>query len=93
MHRISPWAILAAMATAPSMPPAGFDDLPTDEKVEYIRNLWARIAKYPEDLRAPEWHLEIAERRLAAMDRDGNPGRPWAEVREDLLTRLRAVRR
>ncbi|HEX7480163.1 MAG TPA: addiction module protein [Polyangiales bacterium] len=81
------------MATAPSMPPAGFDDLPSEKKLEYVQNLWERIAKHPEDLRSPEWHLEIVEQRLAAMEHDGNPGRPWTEVREDLLTRLRTVRR
>jgi putative addiction module component (TIGR02574 family) len=75
------------------MPPAGFDDLPAEKKLEYVQNLWDRIAKHPEDLRSPEWHLEIVKERLSVLDRDGNPGRPWAEVREDLLSRLRSVRR
>ena len=75
------------------MPPAGFDELPSDEKLKYVQTLWERIAKHPEELRSPEWHLEIVEQRLAAMERNGDLGRSWDEVREDLLTRLRAVRK
>lgn len=92
-HRPWRWPQRERLALVLHLPPAGFDDLPAEKKLEYVQSLWERIAKRPDELRSPEWHLEIVEQRLAAMDRDGSSGRPWAEARADLLTRLRAARR
>ena len=75
------------------MPPAGFDELPPEEKVEYVQSLWERIARHPEDLPSPDWHLEIVEKRLSALEQDGDKGRPWSEVRRELQERLRTARR
>lgn len=75
------------------MPPAGFDDLAPEEKVAYVQSLWERITRHPEDLPSPSWHLEVIEKRLAALEQDGDKGRPWAQVREDLRQRLHAARR
>jgi hypothetical protein len=35
----------------------------------------------------------VLEKRLDALQRDGDRGRPWDEVRRDLHARLRTVRR
>lgn len=74
------------------MPPAGFDDLSAEEKLDYIQALWDRFTSDPEDVPVPDWHREvIAERLAAAENRDGET-RPWGAVRQDLLAKLRAVR-
>ena len=68
-------------------PPPGFDDLTVDEKVDYVQLLWERIAARPETVPAPDWHLELIEERLRRNQ--AGTGRPWAEIRDGLLARLR----
>jgi putative addiction module component len=36
----------------------------------------------------PDWHLEIINERLERYRRDGVKGRPWEEIRNELLDRL-----
>ena len=75
------------MARRVPNPPPGFDDLTVDEKVNYVQSLWDRIAAKPETVPVPEWHLDLIEQRLR-RDRPGI-GRPWTEIRDELLGRLR----
>lgn len=79
------------MAQPLSVPPSGFDELPVEEQIEYVQALWRRIARKPDDVPSPAWHLEVLETRLEAMGADGESGRPWNEVRKDLHARLRAA--
>lgn len=76
----------------PTLPPAGFDELSPDEKLEYIQALWDRFAEHPEDVPVPGWHREIVAERLAAYRRGELSARAWSEIREELLDRLRAGR-
>jgi putative addiction module component (TIGR02574 family) len=76
----------------PAIPPPGFDELSPDEKLEYVQALWDRVSEHPEDVPVPDWHREVVAQRLAAQRRGVAIGRPWSEVREDLLTRLRNAR-
>ncbi len=46
--------------------PPGFAELSKVEQVQYIQDLWDRIAGQPETLPVPESHLELAAARLAA---------------------------
>lgn len=72
-----------------TVPPAGFDDLPVAEQIDYVQALWARIAKAQSAIPSPEWHLKIVRERLAAHRADPNRGRPWSEVREDVEALLK----
>jgi putative addiction module component (TIGR02574 family) len=76
----------------PAIPPPGFDELSPDEKLEYIQALWDHFAERPEDVPVPDWHREVIAQRLAAYRRGELTARPWSEIREELLTRLRTVR-
>jgi putative addiction module component (TIGR02574 family) len=76
----------------PALPPPGFDELSPDEKLEYIQALWDHFAERPEDVPVPDWHREVIAQRLAAYRRGELTARPWSEIREELLTRLRTVR-
>ena len=76
----------------PAIPPAGFDQLTPDEKLEYVQALWDRISEHPEDVPVPEWHREVVAERLAHFRREDTSARLWSNVREDLLTRLRTSR-
>lgn len=76
------------MANALPVPPPGFDDLPVEDKVEYVEALWDRIAATPENVPVPEWHQQLVSDRLAEYRNDPKAGRPWREVRDDLLRDL-----
>ena len=42
------------MPTLVPLPPPGFDELPVDEKIDYLQSLWDRIAATPETVPVPE---------------------------------------
>ncbi len=69
--------------------PPGFSDLSKAEQVRYLQALWDRIADNPEDLPAPQSHLDLAEERLGEHRRD--PGR--AHSAYEVLDRLASKRR
>ncbi len=81
------------MGRALHVPPPGFDDLTPEEKIDYVYALWQRIAARPADVPVPQWHRDALAARLAAhRSGDGN-ARPWPEVREEIQSELRKVRR
>jgi putative addiction module component (TIGR02574 family) len=75
------------------IPPPGFDELLVEDKVRYVEALWDRIAAAPEDVRVPDWHRQLVSERLAEYRGDPNAGRPWQEVRDELLRELAESRR
>lgn len=74
------------------MPPPGFEALSPDEKLDYIQRLWDHFAGDPEQVPVPDWQRRIILERLAAHRRGEGSSRPWPEIREELLARLRSVR-
>ena len=70
------------------MPPPGFDNLPTDEKVEYVQALWERVRAELEAAPLPDWLVQLLDERLEAIAADPDAGSPWPEVRDRLLKRL-----
>jgi len=75
------------------MPPPGFDELPAEEKLDYINQLWSRVLENPEQVTPPEWHEEAVAERLAAQRADPDAARPWEEVRAEIQAELRKIRR
>jgi putative addiction module component (TIGR02574 family) len=73
----------------PIVPPLGFDDLSADEKLDYIHELWGHFADHPEHVPVPDWHRSVVSERLATYRRGEMTTRPWSEIREELLSRLR----
>lgn len=80
------------MARTLPLPPPGFDELSTDEKLEYVQSLWDRIAAHPEEIPVPDWHREVLEERMKAYRANPTEGKPWEEVRADLLDKLQSRR-
>ncbi|MBU2531843.1 MAG: addiction module protein [Alphaproteobacteria bacterium] len=60
--------------------------LSVEERLQLIEELWDSLAD-AEALPVPDWHRQVISERLAAYERD--PGRPWDEVKADILSRLR----
>ena len=77
------------MLSKPSNPPAGFDELTVEEKLDYVESLWDRIAARPEAVPVPDWHLEVIEQRTLKGHAGSHKGRSWDDFREELRTKLR----
>ena len=71
------------------LPPPGFDELKIDEQIEYVQALWDRIAAKEDLVAVPNWHREILDERLADLQANPDAGRPWEEVKADLLKNTR----
>ena len=73
-------------------PPPGFDDLSTDEKIDYLTSLWDRITTRPETIDMPGWHREVISERLRDLDSDPNSGDSWDVVQTRVRQRLETKR-
>jgi len=80
------------MLSKVSNPPAGFDELTVEEKLDYVESLWNRIAVTPETVPVPDWHLEVIEQRKNEGQAGFRNGRSWDDFREELRTKLRQRR-
>lgn len=80
------------MARTLPLPPPGFDDLSTEEKLDYVQSLWDRIAAHPEAVPVPDWHRKVLEERLEAHRANPAEGRPWEDVRQEILDKLQRRR-
>jgi putative addiction module component (TIGR02574 family) len=70
--------------------PSGFDDASSDERINFVQELWDRIAQNPADVPIPSEHRRVLDERLDAYAAEPRPGRPWPEVRDELLSKLRS---
>jgi len=77
------------MAQPLSMPPPGFDELPVEDQIDYVQNLWDRIAANEDQVPLQEWHRQILEERRAAHRAAPQDAKPWAEVLDGLERRLK----
>jgi putative addiction module component (TIGR02574 family) len=75
--------------SSPFAVPPGFDEASNEQRIAFVQELWDRIAANPQRVPVPPEHRRILEERLAAYATDPQPGRPWNEVRDELLGRLR----
>lgn len=51
------------------MPPAGFDELPIEEKIDYVQSLWDRIAATVGEVPLADWQRELLEERAGGTSR------------------------
>jgi putative addiction module component (TIGR02574 family) len=68
--------------------PAGFDELPVEQQVDYVQSLWDRIAVKEHQVSVPGWHREVLDERLAKLQSDSDGGQPWDEFESELRTEL-----
>ena len=71
-----------------SVPPE-FESLPVVERIRYVQDLWDYITNHSQSIPVPEEHKRILDDRLKAYRENPDPGRPWEDVREELLGKLR----
>ena len=77
------------MASKISNPPAGFDELTVEEKLDHVESLWDRIASRPEAVAVPVWHLAEIEKRLKEPGSNAAQGRSWDDFNKELRAKLR----
>ena len=64
--------------------------LSVEERLQLIEELWDSLdGADVEALPVPDWHRQVVNERLSAHERDPGAGRPWDEVKADVLGRLR----
>ena len=70
--------------------PPEFDSASGEERLAFVQALWDRIAADPDSVPVPEHHKRILRERLEAYRADRERGRPWNEVRDELLAKYRS---
>ena len=69
--------------------PPEFDAAPKNQCIAFVQELWDRIAEDPDQVPVPDSHKRVLDERLSAYRAGPQAGRPWSEVREELLAKLR----
>ena len=59
--------------------------LSPSERIVLVQEIWDRIAAEPDRVPLSPTHGAELDARLEALARNPDSGRPWAEVREELL--------
>ena len=77
------------MAQSLPIPPPGFDELSPSEKLQYVADLWDRIAAEQQTLPISESDRVLLRERLAAHRANPVAARPWSEVRQEIEGQLR----
>lgn len=77
------------MSTKLKIPPE-FDAVPKEQRIAFVQELWDRIARDPSSVPVPREHKRILDERLDAYRANPHAGRPWSEVRDRLLAKLRS---
>lgn len=64
-------------------------ELPRHEKLELMEAPWEDLARQPENVEVPQWHKELLDERLAALEKGSDRFIPWEEAKRDLERRTR----
>ncbi len=62
-------------------------ELPVQERLQLVQDIWNSIADAPEALALTEEDKELIDQRLEARRRNPNAGSPWPEVYARITTR------
>jgi putative addiction module component (TIGR02574 family) len=71
--------------------PREFDEVSGDQRIAFVQDLWDRIAQDPDRVLVPNEHKQLLDERLNAYRLNPQAGRPWGEVRDQLLAKLRST--
>jgi putative addiction module component (TIGR02574 family) len=71
-----------------ALPPAGFEELSAEEKLEYLGDLWQHVVASG-DPKDTEEQQRMLRERWARHEADPSKARPWSEVRAELEAKHR----
>jgi putative addiction module component (TIGR02574 family) len=61
-------------------------ELPVEERLELVGDIWDSIAQAPDALELTEEQRTELDKRLEAYRRDPKAGSPWSEVKARILS-------
>jgi putative addiction module component (TIGR02574 family) len=70
--------------------PPEFDSASPHDKIAFVQALWDLIAESPDEIPIPDAHRQILDQRLKEYEDNPSGGRPWNEVRDELLAKLKS---
>jgi putative addiction module component (TIGR02574 family) len=70
------------------VPPPGFSELSSEEKLEYVQALWDHISADLEDLPLTDWQKQLLDERLDDLEKNPDSSIPWSVVRSNVLRKL-----
>jgi len=60
-------------------------ELSPQQRLELIDELWESLSE--DDVPLPEWHKRLLDEALEEYERNPEEGKPWKEVRDEILGR------
>lgn len=60
-------------------------ELPLEDRILLVQDLWDSIAEFPEKIKLTAEQLEELDRRLEAFHRDPEAGSPWETVKARII--------
>jgi putative addiction module component (TIGR02574 family) len=69
--------------------PPEFNTASKEDRIEFVQDLWDRIAEDEGQVSVPDKHKQVLDKRLDTYRAHPSTGRPWNEVRDEILTKLR----
>ena len=69
--------------------PPEFNSATKEQRIAFVQALWDQIAQDPANVPIPEHHKRILEERIRAYRANPQSGRPWSEVRDEILEKFR----
>lgn len=62
-------------------------ELPIKERLKLISVLWESISEDPDSLELTDTERKILDERMEAYMKNPSEGKPWSEIKSELLTR------
>ena len=56
-------------------------EMPLDQRIQLVEDIWDSIAELPESVAVPEWHKDELEKRLDAYHANPSQGTPWRDIK------------
>ena len=60
-------------------------ELPLDERIQLVEDIWDTIAELPDTVEVPDWHKAELDKRLESYHANDREGTPWSELKAKLL--------
>ena len=60
-------------------------EMPLEQRIQLVEDIWDSIAEIPEAVEIPAWHKQELEKRLTAYHADPAEGSPWRDVKKRIL--------
>jgi putative addiction module component (TIGR02574 family) len=57
-------------------------EMPVNERIQLVEDIWDSIAELPEAVEIPQWHKEEIEKRLKAYHDNPDEGSPWTDIKK-----------